>query len=376
MQTKYDAFVISPIGLPGSPERAHADWVLRELIQRACERVACDAYAVRAERSESAKQPGDIMEQVVESLINDQVVFAVLAFDRPNVYYELALANAAGRQVIMLRDEHEKTHFDIAGLRAISYRHPMDGQALDDKVTEIAEYIRTVISGEKFKPVVFKNNLTPLGRGYREYQFVEKFRDIDVPTYSSYFTEAKEFIGLQGMTLRHFARQDFDWFTPAGKVVSFFDIIRSKVLFDAVNVDIVMMHPDNPALPHLIKFVDPARFAQAVGTVRNEIAESFDEWSALKTELDGRAPEREDKRKGELRIIQLAHGVVNYRLTVTDQRAIVSPYMNIFPFNGLGPTIVCVSETGFHDRIKREFFDRIVSNNLALAARGAQRETG
>jgi len=199
---------------------------------------------------------------------------------------------------------------------------------------------------------------------------VEKFRDIDIPTYSSYFTEAKEFIGLQGITLRHFARQDFDWFTPAGKVVSFFDIIRSKVLFDAVNVDIVMMHPENPALPHPHQVRRPSalrrRRSRPCATRSPNRSTSG---RRLKTELDGRASEREDKRKGELRVIQLAHGVVNYRLTVTDQRAVVSPYMNIFPFNGLGPTIVCVSETGFHDRIKREFFDRIVSNNLAVAGR-------
>jgi hypothetical protein len=367
MPEAYKAFVISPIGEPGSPERIHADWVLNSIIRAACARVTSETISVHADRSEHAKQPGDIMEQVVEALIHDQIVFAVLAYDRPNVYYELALANAAGRPVIMLRHDKERTHFDIAGLRAISYRYPMEGPALEDKIAEVADYIRTVIQKDAFAPAVFKN-LNPLGRFYREYEFKEAFQKIDIPTYCEIFRRAKKFIGLQGISLMHFARQDFFWNTHTGESLSFFDLIRGKVLLDAVSVRVVMMHQDNEALPHLIKFSGRTNFTQSLKSVRDEIRRSFDAWANLQHELAGKASEWADGRKGKLEVIQLTHGIVNYRLTVTDQQIVVTPYLNIFPFNSQGPALICQAGTPFYDRINREFTDRAVSNELAAAA--------
>jgi hypothetical protein len=62
------------------------------------------------------------------------------------------------------------------------------------------------------------------------------------------------------------------------------------------------------------------------------------------------------------------HGVVNHRLTLTDQQIVVTPYLNIFPFNSQGPALICRAGTPFYDRIYREFIDRAVSNELATAA--------
>jgi len=367
MHAACKAFVISPIGEPGSPERLHADWVLDKIIRPACARVASDGIEIHADRSEHARQPGDIMEQVVESLIHDRIVFAVLAFDRPNVYYEVALATAAGRHVIMLRHDREKTHFDIAGLRAIPYRYPMEGEALEDKVAEVADYVRTVLKQEAFKPAVFKN-LNPLGRLYREYEFKPAFKDISIPDYCEMFLQAKEFICLQGITLLHFARSNFLWNTHDGRSLNFFDLIRGKVLFDAVSVRVVMMHEDNAALPHLIKFLDREKFTDSLKAIREEIRQSFAAWMDLRRELGAKASERADGRKGEVSVVRLVHGVVNYRLTITDQQLVVTPYFNIYPFNSQGPALICQAGTPFYDNIRREFLDRAVSNHVATAA--------
>jgi hypothetical protein len=365
---EHKAFVISPIGDPMSPERIHADWVLDSIIKPACSQAAADGTGFVVDRGEQAKRPGDIMEHVVESLIHDRIVFAILAFDRPNVYYELALANAAGRHVIMLRHNLEKTHFDIAGLRAISYRYPMEGEALADKIAEVADYVRTVMKMEAFRPTVFNNNLNPLGRLYREYEFKSTFKDVDIPSYCEIFLQARKFIGLQGITLLHFARSNFLWNTHDGRSLNFFDLVRAKVLFDTVDVRVVMMHEDNAALPHFLKFLDRDKFTDSLKAVREEIKQSFAAWSALRDELNGKASERADGRKGKLEVIRLEHGVVNYRLTVTDQQLIVTPYLNIFPFNSQGPALICQAGTPFYDRINREFIDRAVSNEMAAAA--------
>jgi hypothetical protein len=363
------AFVISPIGKPGSDERRHADWVLDNIIRPACARANPQIEVIR---SDEDTVPGPIMAHAIHAIINDRIVFAVLACDRPNVYYELALALAGGRPVIILRHDKERTHFDIQDIRAIEYRFPTeDPSLLEKKVGHVADFVRSVLKTDVHASKVF-GDLDALGRGFREYEFKTMFRDIDIPTYSSMFHRAERFIGLQGVSLMHFARLDVNWHSPKHEVVSFFDIVRSKVLFDAVSVHIVMMHPANAALPHLIKFVNRERFSQSMEIIRDEIGLSFKFWSRLKAELDAKAPEREDGKKGTLDVTQLVHGVVNYRLTLTDQEAVLSPYFNIFPFNSQGAALVCASGTTMYDCLRREFYDRVVVNDAAVIARKAQ----
>lgn len=365
MPDKLKAFVISPIGEPGSTARRHANWVLNEVIRKACERAT--AGKIEVVRSDESTLPGPIMGQVVASIVKDRVIFAVLSGDRPNVYYELALAIAAGRPVIILRDEDEQTQFDIQDFRAITYRYPEDeAPAPEAKIAEVAKFVDAVLQEEPYAPKVF-SDLDALAGNYRDYQFKERFRDIDMASYSAVFNAATSFIGLQGISLRHFTTQ-FLWNSPKGNEVTFFELIRAKVLFDAVSVHIVLMHPDNPALPYLFKFTDRPGFSKGLANAREDIRVAMREWSELQQELDAKAPERADGRKGSLRVTQLMHGVVNYRLTLTDRQAVLSPYFNIFPYNSAGPALVCSRTTIIYDRLNKEFFDRIVSEERAAAA--------
>ena len=363
----YKAFVISPIGDPGTDGRRHADWVLDNIIRPACAQLAPE-IDIEVKRSDEETKPGLIMEQAIHSIMHHRIVFAVLACDRPNVYYELALAVAAGRPVIVLRHDREHTHFDIKDVRAIDYSYPLEDPAvLQKKVNQVAGFVKSVLQIDDYARKVF-TGVDALGRGFREYAFVDKFREINIPSYSRVFHEAREFIGMQGISLWHFTRPDFDWYTPKDEAESFFDLIRSKILFDAVSVRIVMMHPANPALPHLIKFDKPQRFSESIESTRDEISLSFKYWSKLKAELDAVKPERDDGRKGALQIIRLTHGVVNYRLTLTDREAILSPYFNVFKLNSLGAALRCSKGTAIYDHLWREFIDRVVSNDAAVIA--------
>jgi len=358
------AFVISPIGAPDSAERRHADWVLKSIIQPACDL----AGGLRADRGEQITKQGQIMDQVLDSLIDDRLVIAVLAFERPNVYYELALAMAAGRHVVILRHSKEKRHFDIAGFRTVNYADDLEGQALTEKVAELAEHLRTALAQDSHKPTVFSRNLDPLGRLYREYEFKDTFKEIDTPDYLEVFRKASKFIGLQGISLFHFTKSSFTWNAHDHSTWTFFQVVEGKILFDAVDVIVVLMDENNSALPHLLKFNNRGDFTRSLKEVKAEIRQSFEAWSDLEAELEGRRSQRADGRKGSLKIHRLAHGVVNYRLTLTEQQAILTPYMNIFPYNSRPPALICREGTTFYDRLYREFIDRAVSNEMATAA--------
>jgi hypothetical protein len=357
------AFVISPIGLEDSPERRHADWVLKSIIQPACDL----AGGLRADRGEQITKSGEIMDQVIDSITKDRLVIAVLAFERPNVYYELALAMAAGRHVVILRHSGEKRHFDIAGFRTVDYTDGMEGQLLSDKVAELAEHLRTALGQASHKPTVFGNR-DPLGRLYREYEFKDTFKEIDTPDYLEVFRKASKFIGLQGISLFHFTKSSFTWNAHDHSTWTFFQVVEGKILFDAVDVIVVLMDENNSSLPHFLKFNNRGDFTRSLKEVKAEIRQSYEAWSDLKSELEGRRSEREDGRKGSLKIHRLVHGVVNYRLTLTEQQAILTPYMNIFPYNSRPPALICREGTTFYDRLYREFIDRAVSNEMATAA--------
>ncbi len=105
-------FVISPIGPEGSPTREHADDVYNYIITPAME--ACDMQAVR---SDHLREPGKISDQMFKEILTDDLCIAVLTEDNPNVYYELALAQAAARPVIILLLKGKVLPFDIHDLR-------------------------------------------------------------------------------------------------------------------------------------------------------------------------------------------------------------------------------------------------------------------
>ena len=110
-------FVISPIGRPGSKIRRHADSVLTGII-----RPAVDACGVSAFRSDQLDAPGRITDQMFKAIMSDDFCIAVLTGSNPNVYYETAVAQAAGKPVVMLLEDGRDLPFDIQDFRCIGYK--------------------------------------------------------------------------------------------------------------------------------------------------------------------------------------------------------------------------------------------------------------
>jgi hypothetical protein len=109
-------FVISPIGAEGSPVRRHADDVFDYLIKPAAEECGLDAI-----RSDHLHEPGRISEQMFREIMTGDCCVAVLTGHNPNVFYELALAQAVGTPVVTLIEKGDTLPFDIQDLRCVRY---------------------------------------------------------------------------------------------------------------------------------------------------------------------------------------------------------------------------------------------------------------
>jgi hypothetical protein len=109
-------FIISPIGDEGSEEQKHANNVLDFIIKP-----ALSEHNVKGIRSDELLQPGRITDQMFSLILQSDFCIVLLTGCNPNVFYELAISQAAGIPVIILMLKGQKLPFDIKDLRCIFY---------------------------------------------------------------------------------------------------------------------------------------------------------------------------------------------------------------------------------------------------------------
>ena len=81
---------------------------------------------------------GKIMDQVWRGIRESKVLIAELTMRNANVYYELGLAHALGKPVVLIAADGEEVPFDVHHIRVIYYdvNDPFWGQKLIDKLAE------------------------------------------------------------------------------------------------------------------------------------------------------------------------------------------------------------------------------------------------
>ncbi len=145
-------FIISPIGAEGTEVREHADDVFEFIIKPAMEKCGFDAY-----RSDQLNEPGRISKQMFDAILGDDLCIAVLTGYNPNVFYELAIAQFAGRPVVMMIEKGNMLPFDIKDLRCVYY--DLKPKPLRDKVyeNEIIDHVKSFEKAGWEIPLLFQN---------------------------------------------------------------------------------------------------------------------------------------------------------------------------------------------------------------------------
>jgi len=88
---------------------------------------------------------GKIMDQIWRGIRSAQVLVAELTTKNPNVFYELGLAHALEKPVVLVSSNQEDVPFDLRHIRVILYDQtdPFCGQKLIDK---LADNLRSALS--------------------------------------------------------------------------------------------------------------------------------------------------------------------------------------------------------------------------------------
>ena len=159
-----ECFVISPIGAEGSETRRHADIVYECIVVPACAAtVGEDGLIYRPERGDHKAAPGKITDQIYEDIMDADLIIAVLTESNPNVYYELAIAQAAAKPVILLLEKGFEAPFDIKDQRIIYYDFEPQSIFHGHYAIQLRAAINVFNQRRKKPTVPFAPHLTPLG---------------------------------------------------------------------------------------------------------------------------------------------------------------------------------------------------------------------
>jgi hypothetical protein len=123
---KDSCFVISPFG------GWHDDYYSE---------IFCPAIrkaGLKPSRADDLFRSSNIVHDIWHLVVSSRVLLADLTGKNPNVFYELGLAHAARKPVLLLTQSMEDVPFDLRGLRIITYEveHPKWGEVLREKIEQ------------------------------------------------------------------------------------------------------------------------------------------------------------------------------------------------------------------------------------------------
>ena len=232
-------FVISPFGRPGSDTRRMADRVLKDIIRPALGHAfriddASDEFdkaiiqagefselgiGTHVERAdEQAQQYGDLLRDVATSIVSHDLVVAVLFDKNPNAYYELAIAHAAARPVIILRHHDEVIPADLRWCKTIDFdlNHlDLDSsnslEELKGMLARAAEKACSDFEENRKKSAMFAFNnpeLDALGQSFNKYRVFGRFSEFRYDDWSAAIISAGQFVSFAGVSLFDLTRID------------------------------------------------------------------------------------------------------------------------------------------------------------------------
>lgn len=129
--------VIDPSSDVNGDVRQHADTLWKYVIQPAILDTDYEAH-----RAASASHTID--QHVVDALLDDDLVIAVLSFDSPHVFYETAIAQAAARPLILMVEEGRDLSFDPRNAKVVTYRLDTESVVSAVNVTRLQGVIREI----------------------------------------------------------------------------------------------------------------------------------------------------------------------------------------------------------------------------------------
>lgn len=288
-------FVISPIGAEDSPIRKHMDDVFHCIVEPACKRAGYDVY-----RGDHKSRPGRITQHIVDSILDDDLIICVITGANPNVFYELAIAESAGRPIVVLKLKGEAIPFDVKDVRVIEY--DMDPRRIYEEVfvDQILEAIGALENEGLDKSVVpFAPRLSPLGSDSLDMRIARQYGELSSTEVLKIAQAAKRKLDICGMTLKGWSLNE-----PLCNLIK----TRSQ---QGLATRLLIMHPENTALQQMIDSDNAAELER----VKQAIHESFAAWQKMAAEC----------KMVSARLV--SRGIIYQQAVISDHEMIWAPHL-------------------------------------------------
>lgn len=295
---KRQCFVISPIGPEGSAIREHADDVFDYII-----RPAMEQRGIEAVRSDHMLESGKISDQMFGAILKYDMCVAVLTGHNPNVFYEMAIAQCAARPVIMLIEKGQDLPFDIQDQRCVRYTlkpRPLFEQVY---VKEILGHVDSLERGGWRCEVPFGLAIPLGGLGDREARprFLERAMDFGgQDARIRLLRETERVFDIMGTNQESWRR-----------IKGFSELLAEKAAAGC-RVRILLMHQDNPVLPHFVSDSIPETDLEQITFEVRNMASYFGRVASSSPNIEVR---------------QIFRGSLHVQMTRTDHHAVVTQYL-------------------------------------------------
>jgi hypothetical protein len=326
-------FVISPIGQPGSDVRKQADEVLDYIIEPALKDMGIEAV-----RADKLTDPGLITDQIIAAIVNYDLCIADLSGQNPNVFYELAIAQAYRRPVVLLTRAGEIIPFDVKNYRYIEY--DLKSKSIRTKIPELKKQIAIAVTSDYRPPPLLQGKIISKSEGFRAYLINTRSEEFgDAPRFQEVVQQAVEYCCLMGISLRVWSSRD-----------------GQRVLDDLaarrVSVRILIMDGEHASLAAMINTELPSEDLEEVKRETERMIQYFRDIAVKNT------PTFEVRR--------LVKGIPHFQLIVTERTALIFQYM-ISRTTADSPLLQCSSGSELY-RVFLEEFETLWKLNEGFGA--------
>ena len=252
-------FVISPIGQPGSEVREQADAVLDYII-----RPALKDMGIEPVRADQMAEPGLITDQMIVAILNYDFCIADLSGHNPNVFYELAIAQAAGRPVVLMKHAGQAIPFDVKDYRLIEYDLRPQSMKDDRWVSVLKEHVERVLAPDYKPPRLLGDKISSASDSDQSYFLNARSEEFGgAPRFHDIVRNASEYCNMMGVSLKA-------W----GSIES--EHVLESLTERNIPIRILIMYSKNPGLGAMINgALLPAEDLEDIARQTDRMAEYF-----------------------------------------------------------------------------------------------------
>ena len=207
----------------GSKVRQHADAVLKQIIEPAAKKLEeknIDLQVVRGEHDQSGKA---ILAEILDGILHYDLVIAVLFEPNPNVFYEVGVAESAGRPMLVLKHSDFPIPHDLKDVRYVEYTsrdlggfRALDPMRADGPGALLSAAMEQRVGAKRYKWPFDRELLAALG----QQNILSRFRDLTPLDWSKIILEAEKEVWLAGVTLKQLCESPAFHFPDADGDVS------------------------------------------------------------------------------------------------------------------------------------------------------------